>query len=460
MAVIVLLFTFGTVVAMGLPIVTAIFGLVCGLSIITLISHVAEVPTVAPTLATMIGLGVGIDYALFIVTRHRAQRRDGMETRESIARATRDLRRRGRVRGLHGDRRAALARRRGHPARDDARLHRRRWWSPSRWPRRSRCCPRCSRSSATGSTACASRSAHAQATTIRTAGGAGASSSPATRCRARSSRSSCSSRSPLPALDLYLGQQDNGALPTDTDARRAYDGLTHGFGAGANGPLLVSVDMSKQPAKPDQAKLDKLSQEQDQKDKAQQKADGRSADRRPARGAGRAARAGPAQAKRRSSRAGQADRGDRVAVGATAQEARADGDRPAAAGPARRTSPRRRASRRSPSRSSTPAARRRCSTSRRRPAPSDRATEDLVDRLRDDTIPTATEGKDMTRQRRRHDRRLRRPRRRDLEPPDHHDRRRRRAQLRAAHARVPLGRDPAHRRADEPRSRSAPRSAS
>ena len=70
MAVIVLLFTFGTVVAMGLPIITAIIGLVCGLSIITLLSHVAEVPTVAPTLATMIGLGVGIDYALFIVTRH------------------------------------------------------------------------------------------------------------------------------------------------------------------------------------------------------------------------------------------------------------------------------------------------------------------------------------------------------------------------------------------------------
>ncbi|HYI80850.1 MAG TPA: MMPL family transporter [Thermoleophilaceae bacterium] len=88
MAVIVLLFTFGTVVAMGLPIFTAIIGLVSGLSIITLLSHVAEVPTVAPTLATMIGLGVGIDYALFIVTRHLEQRRDGMDTRESIARAS------------------------------------------------------------------------------------------------------------------------------------------------------------------------------------------------------------------------------------------------------------------------------------------------------------------------------------------------------------------------------------
>jgi putative drug exporter of the RND superfamily len=87
MAVIVLLLTFGTAVAMGLPIVTALVGLVSGLSIITLISQVAEVPTVAPTLATMIGLGVGIDYALFIVTRHQAHRRSGMPTRESIARA-------------------------------------------------------------------------------------------------------------------------------------------------------------------------------------------------------------------------------------------------------------------------------------------------------------------------------------------------------------------------------------
>src|SRR4029079_15642132 len=52
----------------------------------------------------------------------------------------------------------------------------------------------------------------------------------------------------LPVRDLYLGQQDNGALPTSTEARRAYDGLMAGFGVGANGPLLVSVDLSKKPA--------------------------------------------------------------------------------------------------------------------------------------------------------------------------------------------------------------------
>ena len=45
-------------------------------------------PSVGPTLATMIGLGVGIDYALFIVTRHKLQLKDGMEMQESCARAT------------------------------------------------------------------------------------------------------------------------------------------------------------------------------------------------------------------------------------------------------------------------------------------------------------------------------------------------------------------------------------
>jgi RND superfamily putative drug exporter len=87
-AVIILLFAFGTATAMMLPIVSAVIGLGCALSIIRLLEHVTEVPGVASTLATMIGLGVGIDYALFIVTRHKLQMGEGMEVRESIARAT------------------------------------------------------------------------------------------------------------------------------------------------------------------------------------------------------------------------------------------------------------------------------------------------------------------------------------------------------------------------------------
>jgi putative drug exporter of the RND superfamily len=87
-AVIILLFAFGTATAMMLPIVSAVFGLACALSVIKLLEHAIEVPGVASTLATMIGLGVGIDYALFIVTRHKIQLGEGMELRESIARAT------------------------------------------------------------------------------------------------------------------------------------------------------------------------------------------------------------------------------------------------------------------------------------------------------------------------------------------------------------------------------------
>ena len=66
---------------------TAIFGLLCTLAIVRMLGHVATVPTIAPTLATMIGLGVGIDYSLFIVTRHFRGLHDGLPMEESIARA-------------------------------------------------------------------------------------------------------------------------------------------------------------------------------------------------------------------------------------------------------------------------------------------------------------------------------------------------------------------------------------
>ena len=123
-AILILLVTFGSAVAMGLPIGTAIFGLVTGLSIVTLLGQVVEVPTTAPALATMIGLGVGIDYGLFVVTRHRDQLRGrAWRSPESIARTTATVGRRGGVRRRHGDHRPALARARRHPARDHARVH-------------------------------------------------------------------------------------------------------------------------------------------------------------------------------------------------------------------------------------------------------------------------------------------------------------------------------------------------
>ncbi len=87
-AIVILLFAFGTATAMVMPIGSAIVGLAISLSVIRLLENVVEVPSVAATLATMIGLGVGIDYALFIVTRHKLQLAEGMDLRESIARAT------------------------------------------------------------------------------------------------------------------------------------------------------------------------------------------------------------------------------------------------------------------------------------------------------------------------------------------------------------------------------------
>ncbi|HXS45112.1 MAG TPA: MMPL family transporter [Solirubrobacteraceae bacterium] len=269
-AILVLLVTFGTVVAMGLPIATAIFGLVTGLSIIALLSHVAEVPTVGPTLATMIGLGVGIDYALFIVTRHLEQRRAGMATNESIARSSASSG--GAIvfagctvivallslavvniplvtalgytsaivvaiavlaantllpalLGVVGDGIDRLRIPMPHRGPDDH--------HPHGWERWARGVARHPLPAAVVAIAVLAVLA-------------------------------------VPTLNIYLGQQDNGAMPKSTDARKSYDGLTTAFGAGANGPLLVSVDLSKQPAKADQSQIDNLNkQEQAQLAQAQ-----------------------------------------------------------------------------------------------------------------------------------------------------------------------------------------------
>ncbi|HEY7951467.1 MAG TPA: MMPL family transporter, partial [Solirubrobacteraceae bacterium] len=70
-AIVVLLITFGSLVAMGLPIITALFGLGTGLGLIALFTHVVDTPDFSSELAAMIGLGVGIDYSLFILTRFR-----------------------------------------------------------------------------------------------------------------------------------------------------------------------------------------------------------------------------------------------------------------------------------------------------------------------------------------------------------------------------------------------------
>ncbi|HEX5403335.1 MAG TPA: MMPL family transporter [Pseudonocardiaceae bacterium] len=77
-AIIVLLLGFGSVLGAGLPIVTAVLGVVTGLGLLGMAAAAVTFASVSPTLATMMGLGVGIDYALFLTTRHRQHLRDGM----------------------------------------------------------------------------------------------------------------------------------------------------------------------------------------------------------------------------------------------------------------------------------------------------------------------------------------------------------------------------------------------
>jgi RND superfamily putative drug exporter len=389
MAVIVLLFTFGTVVAMGLPIFTAIVGLVCGLSLITLLGHVAVVPTVAPTLATMIGLGVGIDYALFIVTRHLEQRRDGLETRESIARATASsggavvfagstvmvallslavvgiplvttlgytsalvvavavlgaITLLPAVLGIVGDRIDRLPIPLPHRAHDD---HPHGWL---RWGRFVAAHPL--------------PSALVAITLLAVLA--------------------------LPALGLYLGQQDNRAMPESTDARRASDGMTAGFGPGSNGPLLISVDLSRKPAQADQKQIDKInSGEKDDKGKAQQQA-GQQEQQLEAEGMPPA----EAQAQVQPQLDKQLDE-----ISSKASDQRKKAEQPA-------TDPRLQSLRKDLQKTAgvksvteplvnkdgTAAVLNLTPTT----DPSDRATADLVQRLRDTTIPKAEKGSKMT----------------------------------------------------------------
>jgi putative drug exporter of the RND superfamily len=243
-AVIILLFAFGTATAMMLPIASAVIGLACALSIIRMLEHAIQVPGVASTLATMIGLGVGIDYALFIVTRHKLQLAEGMELRESIARATATAG--GAVvfagftvvialcslafagiplvstlgftaaiavvvavcaaatllpamLGALGPHINSLRIKTGKTHPDDRKPHGWRRW-------------------ADGVAARPWRSALAATAVLVVLA--------------------------LPIFQLELGQNDISALPKDTTSRQAYEGLNEGFGPGVNGPLLVASEFT------------------------------------------------------------------------------------------------------------------------------------------------------------------------------------------------------------------------
>lgn len=87
-ALVILLIVFGGALAASvMPLVTAILALIVGTSVISLLSHVMSMPNIASDLAILIGLGVGVDYGLFVISRHRSGIKAGMSYEDAVAQA-------------------------------------------------------------------------------------------------------------------------------------------------------------------------------------------------------------------------------------------------------------------------------------------------------------------------------------------------------------------------------------
>ncbi|MEU4076518.1 hypothetical protein DEJ45_21440 [Streptomyces venezuelae] len=241
---IVLVLTFGSLVAAGLPLLTAIIGVGIGVSSITALANVLDLGSTTSTLAMMIGLAVGIDYALFIVSRYRAELAEGREKEDAAGRAVGTagsavvfagltvvialvglavvnipmLTKMGfaaagtvviavlialtlipAMLGFAGDKVIGRKQRKGTAKKSDKPNGGTRW----------------------------ARFVIRRPVMVLLIGvlGLGAIA--------------------LPAASLEMGLPDDGVKPTSTTERRAYDALSDGFGPGFNGPLLVVVDGDK-----------------------------------------------------------------------------------------------------------------------------------------------------------------------------------------------------------------------
>ncbi|MEV6123551.1 MMPL family transporter [Streptomyces sp. SID8352] len=250
-AAVVLVITFGSLVSAGLPLLTALIGVGIGVSTITALAGVLELGSTTSILAMMIGLAVGIDYALFIVSRYRAELAEGREREEAAGRAVGTAGSAVVFAGLTvvialvglavvnipmltkmgvaaaGTVAIAVlialtmipallgyAGRRVKPAGDGLRLLRRRGTTPDAPARPAR---------ANMGTRWA-RFVVRRPVAVLLLGvvGLGAAA--------------------VPAASLELGLPDDGSQPVSTTQRRAYDLLSQGFGPGFNGPLMVVTD--------------------------------------------------------------------------------------------------------------------------------------------------------------------------------------------------------------------------
>ena len=246
-AMVILTFTFGTVVSMLLPILNAILALASTLAIIRILSHVMTVSTVAPTLATMIGLGVGIDYALFIVTRHFRGMDGGMDLRESIARAAATSG--GAVAFAGGTVTIALV----SLAVADIPLVTTMGLMAAIAVVVAVCAALTLLPAMLAITGPKINSLRVRNRPDETAIKQGAWARWARAVAGRPVVAGVAALAILiplaiPLLSLSLGQKDVAALSTSTTARRAYDLISKNFGPGVNGPLIVAVSLGS-PAK-------------------------------------------------------------------------------------------------------------------------------------------------------------------------------------------------------------------
>ncbi|NEA34338.1 MMPL family transporter [Streptomyces sp. SID13031] len=247
-AVVILLVAFGSVIAMGLPIGLALFGIALGISSLSLVTYLIEIPSWAPVIGSMVGLGVGIDYALFLVTRHREYLAQGLPVEESVGRAVATAGQAVVIAGgtvvvailgltvagvpfltaggvavslivltmvvasitllpaflgLAGHWINRLGFRHRHDSATGPR-------AGSGWQRWGEHVSRNAKAYAIGA-----------AVLLLTVA--------------------------APALDLRVGTPDEGTLPQQRTERRAYDLVAEGFGPGANGPLVIAVDLAGDP---------------------------------------------------------------------------------------------------------------------------------------------------------------------------------------------------------------------
>ncbi len=276
-ALVLLLFMFGSVIAAAIPLVSAIFSVGAGLSLVGLLASVITFPTTAPTIATLLGLGVAVDYGLFLVARHREQVDAGMDISMSISLTegtsgaaivvagstvvvailglyvsgvgfvgslglaaalvvlvtmaaaltlvpaflgtvgghirALSARREARRAGLTGQQQAAQTADAAHERHEHSAF--------ARWGRKV--------SERPWPWAIAS-----VALLVVLA---------------------------IPLFSITLGQPDNGTNPTSDSSRRAYDLISEGFGVGVNGPLVIVVKLPRQSSSDNQALLSQLSKD-------------------------------------------------------------------------------------------------------------------------------------------------------------------------------------------------------